>query len=569
MYIKNVVMRKSVFIIGLILLISGFEIEAQTVQSVFNTRYAELATVLKTDGSVTVNDENVNLYRNQYQKLKEGYKEIEMFEFKGATPERKLDSLKSYVKESQKGVKCLLKDKSRYGADSVECREQYSNLTSLIKAKDYDHAYTAWKTLFIYYPKSFKGLYNKGDYLMRLKINQAEKAAIKANNEQRPEDFKILIAEREAWIDTLLLVYDQRITYFGNDKLYGESYLTGKKGIYIYKYRRQDLFKKLRENQLDSAYQYLKYSIEKGKLKTNADIAKHYYLASHEMYLAKKLDAAQVVGDYNLAIGVLEGNIAKYEALITKYPESKKTKSRQKAVDAYKKVASNLTDKFSKGDYSTCENLVPAFEKGYEAKKADKDWLIKVTNMLGQRGCTDSKLYENATVELYGIDPSPTSAYKLGQLYLKKKDYVNAAKYYEEAYTNEPDTTLKAQYYFEAAIIAEARGQDSKARSLALTSNKLKTNGKAYILIARLYAGTSNCGADAFEKRWVYWLAVDKLNYAKSIDASVAAEANKQISKYRSYYPPKSEGFMRSIHEGNSVTVGCWIQESTTAKYIK
>jgi len=130
MYIKNVVMRKSVFIIGLILLISGFEIEAQTVQSVFNTRYAELATVLKTDGSVTINEENVNLYRNQYKKLKEGYKEIEMFEFKGATPENlklfdykelkqlerdgKIDSLKSFVQESQKGIKCLLKDKSKW-----------------------------------------------------------------------------------------------------------------------------------------------------------------------------------------------------------------------------------------------------------------------------------------------------------------------------------------------------------------------------------------------------------------------------------------------------------------------
>ncbi len=571
-------MRKLAIIVGLYLFLTGY-LEAQTVKSVFNYRYPMIANLSKTFENNELSAKNINLYRNQFQKIKEGYKEIEMFEFNVVTSESyklfdlkelkelakdsKIDSLKKYMVQKQRELKFLLKDKTKYGADSTECLEQYSNLTRFVEKKDYKNAYKSWKILFEFYPISFKNIYIQGDILMRNFIQISHNNAVTANNQKNIEKTKTLLAEEQAWVDTLLIIYDQRIKYFGDDKSYGESYLTGKKGVYIFKYRR--------ESHLDTAYQLLKYSVTTDENDSDPDIIQYFFFASNEMYLAQKNEGIQVVDDYNTSMSELDGNILTLQKLIENEPLNSKIEARKITLEQYQKISSNLTEKFSKGDYATCEFLVQAFEKQYEAKINNLDWLKSTSKMLISGNCTEEPFYEKLAVQLYKLESSANSAYGLGQYYLKKGDYYEAAKYYEEAYTNETDSGLKGKYYYDAAVIAKAMNQFAKARTLALTSAQFKKQkGDVYILIAKLYAASSaSCGADAFENAQIYWLAVDKLLYAKSIDVSVSDEANSLIGQYSSRFPSKEEGFMRSIYEGNSITIGCWIQETTKARYIK
>ena len=65
----------------------------------------------------------------------------------------------------------------------------------------------------------------------------------------------------------------------------------------------------------------------------------------------------------------------------------------------------------------------------------------------------------------------------------------------------------------------------------------------------------------------IYWLAVDYLNKAKSIDPSVADKANSKIASYKKYFPTKEDCFFKGIKEGQTVEVGCWIGESTKARF--
>ncbi|MEM9824018.1 MAG: hypothetical protein AAF985_23235 [Bacteroidota bacterium] len=46
----------------------------------------------------------------------------------------------------------------------------------------------------------------------------------------------------------------------------------------------------------------------------------------------------------------------------------------------------------------------------------------------------------------------------------------------------------------------------------------------------------------------------------------MTAEANKLIGRYRKYMPAKGDIFQRSLTEGASFRVGCWIQETTTIR---
>lgn len=95
-------------------------------------------------------------------------------------------------------------------------------------------------------------------------------------------------------------------------------------------------------------------------------------------------------------------------------------------------------------------------------------------------------------------------------------------------------------------------------------------NGAAYILIGKAYAAyASNYGEDAFDHASVFWAAVDKFNKAKQVDPSVADEANVQIKAYSQHFPNTEEAFFRSVTDGATVKIGDWINETTTARFLK
>jgi hypothetical protein len=91
--------------------------------------------------------------------------------------------------------------------------------------------------------------------------------------------------------------------------------------------------------------------------------------------------------------------------------------------------------------------------------------------------------------------------------------------------------------------------------------------GAPYILLANTYANGPKCGEDEFEQRNVYWVVVDKLQKAKAVDPACATIVDPLIRQYSQHFPKKEEGFFRNILEGATVSVGCWIGESTKVRY--
>ena len=66
------------------------------------------------------------------------------------------------------------------------------------------------------------------------------------------------------------------------------------------------------------------------------------------------------------------------------------------------------------------------------------------------------------------------------------------------------------------------------------------------------------CNGDSWNQRLAILAAMDKYNYAKSIDSEQAKDANSRLSKYRASMPDKNDGFMRGIKVGHAASVGCW-----------
>ncbi len=586
-------MKKYFF--AIVSLFLAFNINAQTPDEVFKAKYTALLTEFKTDGSTKVTSDNIQMFRDQYNRLQDGLEDVEVFKFGGATEDNlkvfeykqlkslerdgKLADLEKILQKYSENMKLFLGQNNEYGIDKTKCLIAYSNLKQSLKRKDYKAAFGFWRELFKYYPK-FKNAYYKGDVLIRTKIkmvrNQAAdvgKNALKAQSQKKYNEAKKLadtqkklLAEREQWIDTLLLIYDQRIKYLGNDKYYGTGYLTGKKGSYIYKYRK--------DSALNQAYLLLKKSVETEQENSNYAIVKDFFDASFDMIKAKKISIDESVSDYNLATDVLKRNSDKMKGFITK--EKAKNSPDKKRITNWGKVASNddkvseyITKKFASSEFSKCEYLIPAFKTHFNKNKNNKEWLKTVTGILSWKECTNDEFYGQAAEALYKLEPSASAAFRLALFYLKKEKYPDAEKYFKYAYTQETNADQKAEYYYYAAVVAYAENKLNNARSLALKAAGLKQHyGKPYILIAQMYAGSAkSCGTDKFAQHAVYWAVVDKLVKAKSVDPSVAEEANKLIRKYSTFYPSQEEGFMRTWTAGKIYTVGGWINESTRVRY--
>ena len=91
--------------------------------------------------------------------------------------------------------------------------------------------------------------------------------------------------------------------------------------------------------------------------------------------------------------------------------------------------------------------------------------------------------------------------------------------------------------------------------------------GRPYMLIGDMYASSArNCG-DSWNQRLAIIAAIDKYNYARSLDSEVADEARERVGKYNGSLPELADGHMRGKNAGDSVKVGCWIGETVKVKF--
>ncbi|MBN1185122.1 MAG: tetratricopeptide repeat protein [Bacteroidales bacterium] len=415
----------------------------------------------------------------------------------------------------------------KYGPDSasrVECAGNLSTVDGFMKIDLIDRSVDAWKEAFSNCPEASLNIYIYGVKIMKYLIDK------ETDN-----------AKKEGLIDTLMLVYDNRIKYFGQ-----EGMVLGRKGIDLAKYRSAALVE---------AYGYLKKSAEISKKDAEEVTMLTFMKAAAILYKNEKIDAAEVLNDYVLIVNNISDGL--------KNPKSK---------DKTQKIMDNVDNILVESGAAECSKIVEIYTPKYTSTPNDINLLNTVTNLLQQIKCTDEKLYADAAESLYSLDPSSKAAYNLAKLFVSREDYEKAATYYKEAIDREEDNSAKADYYYQLGVLSCTKlGQYSQARSYAYEALKLKENwGMPYLLIGTAYAASSNsCGGNKFEKGAVFWAAVDKCMKAKSVDPSIEEEANKYIAQYSRYFPVNEDAFMYGFSDGQSYTVGCWINESTVVRTIK
>ena len=432
-----------------------------------------------------------------------------------------------------------------WGKDSIKTIENYSlyrefkkqgdNQDDLeTKLKYYKDAYIGWKYVYVNAPSARETPHLDGYDIYSA---YAEAAEAKGNE-----------ALAKAYKDSMLAIYDIRMHCFGAtaDLQMRKAfawYSNNNKGNEEYVF---NLFNETVEA----------FNKEEGTSKLDispAFLAPWMIMAIKAHKTAKAIDEEAVfdifdqineIADHNMAAG---NNAGQYKGTADKCYE--------------------YMEKYGYLDPTTISELAT---KKYKANPSDLATQIKVYKMLKAAKLYDDPIFFEVAEKVYAQQPNSALATFLAKRASGNGNYTKAIQYMQEANESETDATAKAQNLLTIAQFYQAKGDYSSARTYANKAADMKPGwGDPYILIGRLYASSgSKCGTGTgFESQTVVWAAIDMWNKAKSVDPSVATEAQNLINKYYQYMPSKSDIFLRpDISIGDSYSIGCWIGVTTTVR---
>jgi len=376
---------------------------------------------------------------------------------------------------------------------------------------------------------------------------------------------------KKKYVDTIMSLYDAMADCYANkgiqlkgcntDSCYNAKvgWVLGRKAydmFYTYKMPYDQVYKTVKES-LEKACKQAEYSVLIPFGFTLADLYKKAKVSKEEA--REIIDKAQRIAEYNI----------KNDKTYGQYWEQ-----------SLKRMDLDLSD--VEKDVFDCEFFKKKLRPLYDEKKEDSKTVKYVLVTLKKQGCPDDDpmvMEVDETWKLYAEEFNKKLTDSLekanpalaGNRLAKEGKYQEAAAKYKEAINKESDPEKKAQFLYALASIQFAHlNQYSKARANALKAGNLKKGwGKPYILIGDMYSKSAKKCGDAWNQRLAILAALDKYYYAKSIDPSVAEQANKRISKFSSSKPKQEDGFMRGYKAGQVVNTGCWIGEKVKLRFSK
>ncbi len=404
--------------------------------------------------------------------------------------------------------------------DSVDCGVYLSGYREFFKLEYYDLAREPWSIAFDNCPESGERMYVDGVKLYRIYIDEAPEGPV-----------------REGLIDTLLLIYDRRMEYFGD-----EGNVLGRKGKDLLAYRSADI------DQVQKAYEMLERSIDIEGSKSQESVILLFLRAGIELNKEDKLDEIELIDDYLMLSGILD--------------QLEKKSSR------WKRTKETVNEMMLKENILSCEALDRYYARYFEENKNDKNYLETALALYGVASCKQSDIYIAASENLYGLDPNPVSAHNLGILFISMGDNKKAHEYLEEAVQGDnTDTDTRAQWYYELALVSLAIENHCKAIEYAREAIKLNEDfSAAYILLGDAFIASRNNLGDDFQKRTAYWAAADQYRKAMLADPSMEEETRQKLNYSLGQLPNSEDVFFRDLKKGDSYVVGGCINEKTTVQ---
>ncbi len=425
-------------------------------------------------------------------------------------------------------------------AQNPECTTNLSIFVEHAKVKNYDAAYTPWKMVYDQCPDLNRATYVYGERILKDKIKKSSGA------------------EKDGFISDILGLYDNSMKYFPKKMKMAD--------VEIDKVLMKYDNKMISDSEIYDGLSYA-FTKDRGNF-TNPKALYLYFSSLVDLNAAGSKELQEVFDVYDDVNEKIEEENAKLTDRIAKLlpkeeagtltsKEKKQLKSWNSYSENYGKIAGSIDTKL--GKLADCDNLIPLYQKSYDAKKGDVKWVKRAVGRMFAKECTDDPMFKKLFEAQLALDPSADAYVYGGTLKQKAGDTKGAVADFDKALGLETDAKKKSNIAYKVATIYR-RGSKSTARKYAQKAiDANPANGKAYLLIASLYAGSANsCGKTTFEKRAIYWKAADMARKAGRVDPSLSGRASKSAASYSAKAPNKEMIFTEGM-AGKTVTFSCWV----------
>jgi len=432
-------------------------------------------------------------------------------------------------------------------ANAQDCTVTLSLFNESAKVNNYSDAYPKYKQLLENCSDANVLIYQRGEKMLEGMIDEADTEARK--NE--------LIQE---YIDNQMM----RLEKFPNKTKKGDMLAD----VAMIKYKNQ-------VGSLEERLEAFEKVVETDKDNFSSPVAIYaYFRIANDLNDAGERDIQFLFDKYDEVIELIENQenekAANAKPLIEKQEAQQQLTSRESRIlknseiylRNYTKIKGSVNSLL--GSKADCDNLIPLYNKDFDEKSDDVNWLRNANARLSAKDCTEDPLFFKVSEALHQKQPSANSAYSLGQLAEAEGNRGKALEYFNEAAELETNKTKKSRIYYRIANNYKARGSFSQARNYYRKALKNKPSmGVAYLKIADMYAKSANdCGDSVFEKRAVYWLAADYANRAGRVDPSLSSNAKATAKSYKGRAPQKSDIFQEDAAGRKISFTNCWIGES-------
>lgn len=424
---------------------------------------------------------------------------------------------------------------SAMAQDQANCNSNSSISHEAVKAGNFKDAYKPWKAVLDNCPTLRYYTFTDGYKILKGLMTQ-----IKDKN----------TPEYKKYFDELMNTHDLRIKYTPEFLANGVKVSSPDEALGI---KAVDYIALAPKVDANVAYNWLNKSVNAVKGESAAATLFYFLQMSLDKLKSDPAHKEQFIQDYLIASEYADAAIV--------------AETKESAKKAYQGIKDNLVALFINSGTADCESLQNIYAPKVEANKTDLTYLKKVIDIMKMMRCTDSEAYQQASFYEYKIEPSAEAATGCAYQAFKKGDIDGAVKFFDEAVKLETDNTKKAEKAYAAATVLASAKRLSQARQYAQRAISYNENyGAPYILIANLYAMSPNWSDESALNKCTYFAIVDKLQRAKSVDPSVAEEANKLIGRYAGYTPQAKDLFMLGYKAGDRITIGGWIGETVTIR---
>ena len=347
-------------------------------------------------------------------------------------------------------------------------------------------------------------------------------------------------ARKKVYVDSLMIVYDLRMKYCGDDPV-----VHNRKALSFLKFNINE--------QPEESLKILDETLQKnGNNVMDPTIVPYFQTVRLNVLKFKKMTDTEILDRYDKLNVIIDDKI-------------KKAQSEGKPVDKYKKYKDDIDAILITMVKVDCDfvrnNLAPKFKQNPN----DISLAKKIFSFMLQGKCTDDPLWLQAAETVYN-DPNGQKdcglAKNLGIIYMSKDELDKAEKFLKEAQTVCSDGQDKGEVLLSLGTLASRRGKKSEARELyrQAASADATVAKDAYEKIGDLYfnsAGECSKKINQADDRLVFLLAADY--YQRAGNGKKAAMAKEA-------FPSKEDIFLVNYQPGDSKKVECWINESTTIR---